>query len=761
MKARRTSEIIPSRVSLKKFEILEMVAKGGMAEVYRAKTVGFSGFEKEVCVKKILPHLTEDESFVNMFINEAKLAATLNYANIVQVHDLCVSAAGDYFIVMEYVHGKDLSDVIRAAQLAGREIPPDIAVYISREVCKGLHYAHTKTDPDGAPLNIIHRDISPHNVLVSFMGEVKITDFGIAKASSIMNKTAVGILKGKYGYMSPEQARGQPLDHRSDIFNTGIVLYELLVGERCFAGSSDFSTLNLMRNAEVTPPTKINVGVPKGLEEIVLRSLSRSREDRFPSSLELERVLAEWARGAAKVATATELTEFMRQLFQSGDERKADASTGVLALSSVVGPPPPPPEPAPAPEPRAPAPPAAEEPPRPARAAKAEAPSNAPPPEAPLPPAPDRDEAEAPRAEEKRKPARERRAEAAAEAPAPAAAPAAPAPAAAAPEAAPKERRPARLVPAKKEAAAKEKAEPKAEKKAKKEAEGPKRPVGRKELRPGLTRMIRLESGQRRRKVIAAAAILSAAALIGAGIGSYRARQVSRQSTFREMELASREGPPKRTVVVLIESDPPGATVRFDNRELSERTPVVVERDRDADAHQIVLSLDRHKTAMRSLKYDSGTVTHFKEKLAGDPGRLQIDTEPSGLLVKIDGEPGGETPFSRDVPFGLRKIEIGGPGRATLSEEVEVAAGKTTRISRKVPKRDAMAELRIRSVPKARIFLGGEATPHWTNEGPLTLATEVDHQITLKPEGGREHPVVVNLKRGEDRTLYLELDEPS
>lgn len=209
-----------------------MIAKGGMAEVYRAKTVGFSGFEKEVCVKKILPHLTEDKSFVDMFVNEAKLAATLNYANIVQVHDLCVSGGGEYFIVMEYVNGKDLSDVIRAAQLAGREVPPEIAVYICRETCKGLHYAHSKRDPEGAPLNIIHRDISPHNVLVSFMGEVKIVDFGIAKASSIMNKTAVGILKGKYGYMSPEQARGQPLDHRSDIFNTGIVLYELLVGER-------------------------------------------------------------------------------------------------------------------------------------------------------------------------------------------------------------------------------------------------------------------------------------------------------------------------------------------------------------------------------------------------------------------------------------------------------------------------------------------------------------------------------------------------
>ena len=190
-------------MTVKQFEILEMIAKGGMAEVFRAKTSGVQGFEKEVCVKKILPHLTEDDSFVEMFVNEAKLAATLSYANIVHVHDLCRSAAGEFFIVMEYVHGKDLSDVIRAAQLAGREVPVDLAIHVGREMLKGLSYAHTKTDPEGAPLNIIHRDISPHNVLVSVMGEVKLTYFGIAKASSLMNKTAVGILKGKSEYMSP------------------------------------------------------------------------------------------------------------------------------------------------------------------------------------------------------------------------------------------------------------------------------------------------------------------------------------------------------------------------------------------------------------------------------------------------------------------------------------------------------------------------------------------------------------------------------
>ena len=182
-------------MSLRKFEILEMIAKGGMAEVYRAQTAGPEGFAKELCVKKILPHLTEDEKFVRMFINEAKLAASLNFANIVSVHDLCVSANREYFIVMEYVHGKDLSDVIRAAQISGRTIPADIACYIGREVCRGLSYAHAKKDTLGHSLNIIHRDISPQNILCSYMGEIKITDFGIAKASTNVSHTAVGILK--------------------------------------------------------------------------------------------------------------------------------------------------------------------------------------------------------------------------------------------------------------------------------------------------------------------------------------------------------------------------------------------------------------------------------------------------------------------------------------------------------------------------------------------------------------------------------------
>lgn len=705
-------------VSLKKFEILEMIAKGGMAEVYRAKTTGFQGFEKEVCVKKILPHLTEDESFVTMFINEAKLAATLNYANIVGVHDLCVSASGEYFIVMEYVNGKDLSDVIRAAQLAGREIPPEIAVYICREVAKGLYYAHNQTDSAGANLNIIHRDISPHNVLVSFMGEVKITDFGIAKASSIANKTAVGILKGKYGYMSPEQARGQPLDHRSDIFNTGIVLYELLVGERCFAGSSDFSTLNLMRNAEVTPPTKIVTAIPAEVEAMVLKSLSKEREDRFSDALAFEAALGAWAKKNG-AATATELSAFVRELFAQAEERENGSSTGVLALASVVGP----------------APTSDDE------AAGHLVASSAPPtPDAELVSAPETP-APAPVVAKKKVPSVKA-------APPKAVSDAKATPAEITPaEPAKKSRTPARI-----------KKTPPAKRKGKQQSDGPKRPVGRKHLRPGLTQIQRMQGPSWRGWAVAGVVVLMALAA-GLAVGAYRGQQVSRQTTFRNMEVANRQGGGLATVTVLVNSDPPGATVRFDSRELSEKTPVAVERDRDQQAHQIILSKEGFKKSVASLKYGRSSLTLFRTKLEGDPGRLEVSTQPSELSVFMDGERLGETPLFTEVPSGKHVLEIGGGSRAKIREEVTIQAGHRTKISRKVPAAEAMANVRIDSHPKARIFVNGQATGNFTGGEALALPSGVSHKVELEYGGTlrKRRQLRIKLKKGEDRSVFVDL----
>ncbi len=739
-----TKPLTGGMVSLKKFEILEMIAKGGMAEVYRAKTVGISGFEKEVCVKKILPHLTEDKSFVEMFVNEAKLAATLNYANIVQVHDLCVSGGGEYFIVMEYVNGKDLSDVIRAAQLAGREVPPEIAVYVCRETCKGLHFAHTKQDADGAPLNIIHRDISPHNVLVSFMGEVKIVDFGIAKASSIMNKTAVGILKGKYGYMSPEQARGQPLDHRSDIFNTGIVLYELLVSERCFAGSSDFSTLNLMRNAEVTPPTKINSNVPKELERIVLQALSLKKENRYPNALAFESALADFAHSSGRLATASDLSAFMQSLFaEVRSEGRAGASTGVLSLSSVVGPPPSPPSPDAGPDEAEPGSEAL------ARAKRrATRPRNGqqlPPPSAANPVAADPRPSEPPAAAPSGPvrpvaPARPIEARVRSEG------------AAQAKDAPVRERKPARIKPIDGDPAV-----------AKNTSSPPKKPVGRRDLRPGLTQFRRINGGNHTRRLISAAAIVLSFTLIGAFVGGYRGQQISRQASFREMELVDREVAGTHVVNLLIDSVPRGAKVQLDGLDLAGTTPVSVERDRDSEAHRIRLSLKDHRGTFRSVKYGPGPITVVSFKLEGRPGRLELNTKPSKLPVLINGKEAGITPFFKDVPFGRHRIEVGGQqGYAKVERTVSIAAGKRTSLSIEVPKENTYGQLDLRTDTRARIYLDGKATRHWTNDGPIDLKPDHVHKVGLRVQGSRErHEIQVKLRKGEKRALYLDLARSS
>lgn len=719
-------------MSLKKFEILEMIAKGGMAEVYKAKTVGFQGFEKEVCVKKILPHLTEDESFVNMFINEAKLAATLNYANIVQVHDLCVSANGEYFIVMEYVHGKDLSDVIRAAQLAGREIPPEVAVHVMREACKALYYAHTRTDASGANLNIIHRDVSPHNVLVSFMGEVKLTDFGIAKASSIVNKTAVGILKGKYGYMSPEQARGQPLDHRSDIFNTGIVLYELLVGERCFAGSSDFSTLNLMRNAEVTAPTKINKNIPKDLEAIVLKALAREPKDRFQDAMELERALAKLAKSSGYTSQATDLGEFMQELFSSAEsERQPGSSTGVLNLSSVVGPPPK----------------SSQEP-----AAHASVPKKDPTPAAPEA---SRDQIGKDAAARLKKKAT--KAKGAAQSPAPEPKvqekpPSAPKREqdAQAPEK--KERKPARIKPAAKAGSGAKK-----KKKGKQLSDTPKKPVGRKELRPGLTQIRALQGGSRKRTVTRAVVLIALFAVAGGALGWYRSQQLSHQKPFREAELSGADAPKKGMVTVLISSVPPGATVHFDGLEMSDVTPMALERDRDGKEHTIELKLDGHTASKRTLKYSDGLITRVEERLEGRGGKLEISSKPEDLTVRIDGAEVGETPLVHEVAAGDHLVSIGGGKRELVEQKVTVEKGKTAKVFRAVPRKGQMASVRIDASRRAKIFVNGRATGKWTGDGRLELAPNVDHRVVLR-SGKRNEEIVVRLKRGERKRIFLDLD---
>ncbi|MGF1511692.1 MAG: serine/threonine protein kinase [Myxococcota bacterium] len=315
------------------YEIIERVAAGGMAEVYRARAFDDSGVGGEVCIKRILPHLTQDPRSLSMFVDEARLAANLNCNQIVQVYDLCMSPTGEHFIVMEYVDGMDLARFLSTCRDQGIQVPVPVATRVAVQICKGLQYAHDKTDESGRSLRVIHRDISPQNVLLSRTGEVKITDFGIAKSAIVMTTTAVGILKGKYGYMSPEQASGLELDQRSDLFNVGILLYEMLVGERCFAGESDHSTLELMREAQVVPPRRLRHDINPDLERVVLKALSRDRRDRFASAHQLEQAII--LCPGAFPADADTLAAFIRRLEDLSQSPRRE-ETGVLSLASIV-----------------------------------------------------------------------------------------------------------------------------------------------------------------------------------------------------------------------------------------------------------------------------------------------------------------------------------------------------------------------------------------------------------------------------------------
>ena len=236
-----------------RYYLIDKLAVGGMAEVYKAKLFSNHGFEMLLVLKKILPHLSANEEFVQMFVDEAKITVELRHQNIVQVFDFgCYDE--NYFIAMECVDGKDLKTLLKELAKRGEFIPVELVVYIVHEICKGLDYAHKKTDASGKALGLVHRDVTPANILISYTGEVKIADFGIAKARTSVYNTKDGVLKGKYEYMSPEQAAGETVDFRSDIFEVGILLHEMLTGRRLFHTDSDTKTLELIKSGIYPEP---------------------------------------------------------------------------------------------------------------------------------------------------------------------------------------------------------------------------------------------------------------------------------------------------------------------------------------------------------------------------------------------------------------------------------------------------------------------------------------------------------------------------
>jgi eukaryotic-like serine/threonine-protein kinase len=266
--------------SQQRYRVIERLESGGMAEVFRAESEGLQGFRKQVAIKRVLPHLSSKKKFISMFLDEARLSAQLSHSNCVQVFDIGVGDAA-FFIVMEFVDGANLKAIIEHIKKTGRDFPVEAAVYIALELCKGLAYAHELTDSNGVPLHIVHRDMSPPNVLITKHGEIKIVDFGLAKANSQLERSEPGIIKGKFSYLSPEAAMGQDVDARTDIFAVGIILWELLAGQRLFLGDTDFQTVKRVQAAQVPSVSQINKKVPVELERIIARALARDPATRF------------------------------------------------------------------------------------------------------------------------------------------------------------------------------------------------------------------------------------------------------------------------------------------------------------------------------------------------------------------------------------------------------------------------------------------------------------------------------------------------
>jgi serine/threonine-protein kinase len=274
-----------------RYKVLKKLDSGGMAEVFLGSAESLQGFKKRVAIKRVLPHLAENRKFMAMFLDEARLSLHLNHANVVQTFDIGV-ADNTYFIVMEYVDGSNLKTVLEVAESHGSPIPVANSVFILIEVLKALSYAHELIDDQGRSLGIVHRDVSPPNVLISKRGEVKLVDFGLAKAVGQLEHTDPGIVKGKFSYLSPEAAAGLEVDSRADIFAAGILLYEMLTGRRLFLGETDLQTLELVRRAEVPSVLPLNPQVPPPLEQVVQRALSRDIHGRYQSAREMGDALA-------------------------------------------------------------------------------------------------------------------------------------------------------------------------------------------------------------------------------------------------------------------------------------------------------------------------------------------------------------------------------------------------------------------------------------------------------------------------------------
>ncbi|MBT8495796.1 MAG: protein kinase, partial [Deltaproteobacteria bacterium] len=308
---------------LGKYQLMQELAVGGMARLYIARAKGLADFSKPVVLKRILPQYAADPNFVGMFLDEARLAATLHHPNVVQVYDIG-QLEGEYFFTMEFVHGESLSRIMTQLTEEGRRLPLEHAVAVAIGVASGLHYAHSKLDDQGQPMHIVHRDVAPSNILISYNGGVKLVDFGIAKAATRHYATEVGTLKGRVAYMSPEQSTGAEIDARSDIFSIGVVLYEIVVGRRMHGDANQLAILHKLLNFDIEPPSHHWPECPPELERIIMRALRPNPNDRYQSAAEMQLELETFAHSSGLFLSSVRMSKFMRVLFGDKPEPWAE-----------------------------------------------------------------------------------------------------------------------------------------------------------------------------------------------------------------------------------------------------------------------------------------------------------------------------------------------------------------------------------------------------------------------------------------------------
>ncbi len=303
--------------TLGRYVLIRRLASGGMGEVFLAEVQGAANFTKRVAIKRILPHLARNEDFVRKFIDEAHVMVQLHHGNIVPVIEL-VDQDGELFLVMEYLPGRDLKNVLHRVRQRERAFPADLAMWVVAEVCAGLDYAHRKVGTDGTPLHIVHRDVSPSNIVLGAGGEVKLLDFGIARARGGLHQSISGMLQGKFVYMSPEQAEGRRVDPRSDVFSAGLVLYELLCGTRPLEGESETETLRLVRDCRIPAPSTHRADLPPAVDELLLRAVARDADERFASAADMRRELLHHLMSTGSRADAGALSRFLAEVFPEG-----------------------------------------------------------------------------------------------------------------------------------------------------------------------------------------------------------------------------------------------------------------------------------------------------------------------------------------------------------------------------------------------------------------------------------------------------------